>query len=472
MRPRRRPAGKRYTLALWQDGRVIDVENGNVWTPQDAHDLRDIAWKNKLLIGTEDVGRHPWLLDIIGMEKGVKTLINKGMMVASIAFVGTGWGALQDLKTFQVYCPEDWVGVRRFFNHVGYDGITVGAVADSLMWGTLKHVKIPPPCSFRVREVFEENAYGGRTILAQKREFFSELWEIDFNKAYLRWICSVPDPNAVPTVCYRWNVEDERPAFVRASLVSRECAIAPLLCRPAPNRAPKSAFKDGEHLQGWWWSDELRAAKAAGWDVIVKEALVWPQLSRIFVPWAEVMLEKIETAPDQFVKDLMKFAYSAQIGRFQMRSEKLELRHGEARAGGHPLMVNTPDGGVTISDQFWIEQVEGDPGPTVHYLPQGSYIVMKTRLDMYNVALEMFQKTGFWPVRGHVDNLYYPIEPPVLDSVGFGAGLGKMKVKKHLNATVEANRVVSTDETGKGFRVLPGISGPEREIAAGRMSKW
>jgi len=389
-----------------------------------------------------DTREFPYLNEFLG-TKGVTPFLSKtrGMPAASIRFSKKN-GLLVSSQGWCFEGPPDEIctkNILSIFKAFGYQASTPASLSEKLLKLSLpEDFKIHGP-SKRVREDVLAAHTGARIDTARSKIFLKNAYEYDKNKAYLFQSRLVPDPFSSPVCCQETPLEEAlgyATGLWKIRLIYRRMqGVEPIVWKGARP-------VDGEILERWLWSEELRDCLVYGYGCErILEGWAWRFLSDFMVHWSDFLWQLFSMSDEepQQVKDILKSMMVGLPGRFLRRPEKLMLvPFSEKKLGDIPLKLHWHAAeDHVISDWLMRPIPEKNPTALVHI---GSYIVMKMRQELYH-TMAGIEAAGGTIIASYADSITAVGGERYMEGK-IGKGLGMWKGKLFTDVYAEENRLI------------------------------
>lgn len=424
--PRWRYRPSRVYAALL-DGQIV-TEDGD-WCPaRDWREISDALFARNLILFTPPLSQQPWLREAIADPRAecaanvdghpISLRVTRGRHARRV-IPAASW-------TDDIPLADLPAAVRDACDTAGLgDHATPSALGQALMADTwpAERTRLYRPYSAAWRAL-HETTLGGRADLFD-RSRHAMLYEVDRNASYPASSMWVPAGTAMPT-----SRLDGATGYYRCAWTATGNSLLPLGVRQPDNRLLWPA--DGSHL-GWYWAEEIRAARERGAKVVIQYGFCWPGLAPVLREWAYRCWELRGQVAQP---GLLKKASVTAIGRFLMErtSRTLTLEQ---------IGRNVCDPETGTSPYFIHERFRERADALSHV---GGYILMQARLALlYRMEEEQRQRL----VASNYDAVYTTNPPKKAEDT-----LGGWKWAQLTNARIPVLRHLESDQK----RRTPGIS--------------
>lgn len=376
-------AGQKWPGESWQNVKACLAEGRTILSPS----LAGRSWLGEALAD----GASPSLTPLRGLTalrvKPYRDKRRSGWVIDAAT-----WGGLAGASRGQ---PSPTLqSIRDALNRIGTGShntpSAAGLMAMSLWFDGRAERLFRPSAS--CERIIRGNLVGGRVDTLRPREEFERLYEVDINDAYPWGARRVPAGR-----CYalaRGGTGAKKAAFLRCRIrrngrmgeLGEVGNIGPLPVRRAGGRLEYPT--EGEWT-GWYWREEIEAAREAGYTVIPECGWEWSDWSDGLATWARRMHETryaLRAHPGgERSAGLVKLAAVAAIGRLGGAESAYEITEDET---GTPYMdrcsgLLDPDGNP------WPWSIREKPAHRPELLPHvASYINAQVRLATWRKAME------------------------------------------------------------------------------------
>jgi hypothetical protein len=459
--------GMPYAPMFWRNGTISTVSGSVLCYCSSLSELIAEVTHRKLFVLCDDLlSEHDFSFvnELLGAKEARPYLSRSGGITALRLSSKKQNGFLVPASTWgmrgeptQEYL-QAVIDVFRLFN---IESVTPASLSEKILRRTLPDkLSIYRP-SLILRKDVLDNHRGGRIDTAQSGQFYSSVYEYDKNKAYLFHASPVPSPFQAPTLCSYPSIDRAfsfATGYWHVRLRAVRTAIPPILI---DGRAPQ----EGEEISMWLWSEELRKCVEAGYMVEeITRGYGWKEMSDFMSEWRDILWKKWQQAEhiSEEVRDIIKSMMVGLPGRFlraPMYYSLIPLSEARARPrdgqeGDLALQLHWKEPGDRIFSDFAIRPIY-DPESTA-LSPIGSYIVMKMRVELYEMMLKEYNN-GRKVLSSYIDQ--YRINGITTLEDNLGKGLGQWKEKRYGPSWIEENRLVGANlGTGKIDVKAPGYA--------------
>lgn len=293
------------------------------------------------------------------------------------------WGGLEQLSGERIHehnTPEDTANILAVGSHPTPSGL--GLASMSAWYDRSQPPLYRPPAA--CERIIRAGLVGGRVDTPRRGEQFEVLYEIDANSAYAWAAQRVPAGR-----CYAVGNGGARPdraafhyATARASPSLDHAAIGPLPVRQADGSL---TYPTTGAWAGWYWSEEIEAARSVGYTVTPEYGWEWDAWSCGLRDWAErIHALRLDSAAEfPGCAALLKLCTVAGIGRlcgretvYALTEEPTDRPYSDIQTG-----MFRPDG--RLWQWYLREQQRSRPELLPHV---ASYINMRVRLATWERA--------------------------------------------------------------------------------------
>lgn len=441
-------------------------EEGKQYEVLSGEELVRLLFSENLQCYVETVQSMPLLEELKGLAKQVFSS-DLGQVIA-LQFENskrsTRW--IISSKSYGQAAPtRDWlVELRGSMKHAGVGTPnTAGAMGQALMkkawketygndWYLHRHYRPNRPDS----RWLTNTRIGARSDVEDTDKQYEAIFEVDKKNAYASAACLLPSG---PTYGIMYGIVDGMKMYYV------ECVVEihePLDLGPFPVR--KLGMEENIYprepgiYQTTLWHNEVENTRSTKkCTVHLGDGLGWMETTTDMACWVDLVSKLRETAPNDFIKDIIKRAIVAGLGRFGMSDVLYRLISEEERIEKGGLESDTlVEGDYGVVYDWWRRKtIDPHPQTMPHWY---SWVLACLRGWMYEEALPYAQKkqlvainTDAFFVEGDADVEQYR-------KVAEEVATGDFRIKSYREMrTPHLRHFIGVTEDGEPYRREPGV---------------
>lgn len=407
------------TLAMLK-GQTITTEYGHELHARDWPEIKQELFLRNMILFTPPLAAQPWLDEAIADPKAtvycdaeshpVSLSVRQGRFVRRLATLSSWTEAAEPLPAIRDLLDRGGVG----------DHPTPSAFGQAMMvrhWPDAARRLARPALPFWT--IMHDSLIGGRAEVFRPRELFAALYEVDRNSGYPASAMSVPSGTAYGATEFTGVT-----GYYRCHWTATGNALLPLGVRLPGNRL---AWPTTGTYTGWYWQEEIQAARERGAHVEIVTGFAWPRVESVLGDWAKQMYRlRWECA----MPELAKKASVAAIGRFLCERKDRYLV--PAPANGDTIAIDEHLGPTG----YWMHEETKERADALIHV--GSYILMQCRMALLR---RMEQERRQALVATNFDAVYTTEQPK-----STSLEIGDWKWNKLTNAIIPHLRSLESDQ--------------------------
>jgi DNA polymerase type B, organellar and viral len=461
--------GMPYAPMMWHNNTISTISGSTLCYCSSLKELINEVSSRKLFVLCKDVlseADFPFSNALLGAEQSHPYLSRSGGVVALRISQKKRSGFLVPSSTWGMNgtpTKEDLQNIVDVFRLFRFESTTPASLSEKILRSTLPDIISISRPSLILRRDILDNHVGGRIDSARHGQFYAKVYEYDKNKAYLSHARLVPSPYTSPIYCISPSLEralDYPTGYWLCHLRAHKSPIAPI---QIDGRYPK----EGEAIERWLWTPELRSCVESGYSVEeIERGYGWERMSNFMEEWSDILWEGYMAAENMHpqVRIIIKSMMVGLPGRFLRQPvfhTLIPLSEARARTPGQddgdiPLMMHIGSdyqpGDRLFSD--YALRPEYDRESTA-LSPIGSYIVMAMRDELYQMMKKEHEQ-GAKVIRSYIDG--YALDRKTAFPENISSNMGMWKEKRYGPSWTEENRFIGMNlDTNEIDIVMPGV---------------
>lgn len=446
--------GMSYPLTYWKDGRVFDENNVPLFAPCSAEAFASYVARNKLFVVCQDIlslSEFTWSESLLALSTPYLSSV-QNILALNIAekkrhgyvIQGSTWKWEEEPGTdFLAY-------LKYLFAKFGFQASTYSSLSEKVLRATLPAKFFISRPAYTLRWAILNHHKGGRIDEPETGLLWKFAYQYDRIKAYLACSQSVPTPFIAPFFILSPTLD----ACTEFSTGFWECQLVVCPSEIAPIQLEGKKPVSGEVFTQWLWTEELLDCLEAGYQLVeIRRGYGWVEMSDFLCQWVDVLWNAYMGESDPYVRKVIKSMMVGLPGRFLRKPEHLMLVPLAQAKDGSPILTfhHTPKQGIVFSN-YAVESVP-DLNSTA-LSPQGSYIVMKQRQNLYHMMRDEV-RNGNVVIRSYID-MYTTARKTTLPWC-IGENLGDYKEVPYKRGYAEKNLFIGENADGLLDMKAPGL---------------